>query len=338
MQNPNLQDGQFRQMAVAQSNQNTPQVWADVQLITPAIAAKMIADYEYKGQRNFRPFLVTRLARQMVLARWKFSPIKLAHMDDKTFLVDGQHRLRAIVASGTSQMFCVMHSNCKNNFEVAEEYNSCGTVVGARTNTDSLRASGIADRLNIGSNAFSKLTAAVNIILTEFSPRPTRFLVARDDQEQAQVMEEYQEAMALYLDSIVGAGPAISKPLRWAGFLAAALIIFETDKQKADVFFRAFSHNPSQYPATRELELFILPLTGGKGGTSVSQLHIARAVASAWNRFYTKPLQPIRRFEIQDADAPIRVAGSSYYTGTQNVDPLALTFRGTNAEVNDGDA
>lgn len=74
--------------------------------ITPAIAAKYLATREEGYQRKFKEGLARNYGITMHNGHWGVTHQGIA-FDEKGRLIDGQHRLAAIVESGTTQTFWV---------------------------------------------------------------------------------------------------------------------------------------------------------------------------------------------------------------------------------------
>jgi hypothetical protein len=92
-------------MADSSSNGSTPAARTHHETVTPERAAGWL-----KNMRNPRPvsrYHVTNLAEQMKRGDWHYNgdPIRL---NEKGQLIDGQHRLHAIVLSGISQKMLVL--------------------------------------------------------------------------------------------------------------------------------------------------------------------------------------------------------------------------------------
>lgn len=70
-----------------------------IETITPAIAAKMLA--KNPNNRNIRPIHVGALANEMASGRWQLTSQGIS-IDVNGDVVDGQHRLSAIIKSGVT--------------------------------------------------------------------------------------------------------------------------------------------------------------------------------------------------------------------------------------------
>jgi hypothetical protein len=83
----------------------TSTITAEIEAIDPRIAAQHLS-HNLKN-RNIRTWIVARYAHDMRSGNWRMAgePIKFAH--DGT-LLDGQHRLEAVIDSDTTQSFLVV--------------------------------------------------------------------------------------------------------------------------------------------------------------------------------------------------------------------------------------
>ena len=81
---------------------------AEFKTITPAIA-KDLLDHHNKSNRKLRPSYVQKLADEMAAGRWQDHHQAIG-FDKDGDVIDGQHRLAAVVASGKPQRFLVVHA------------------------------------------------------------------------------------------------------------------------------------------------------------------------------------------------------------------------------------
>lgn len=98
-------------------NTEVAKVTTELRDVTPAIAAEML-----KRNGNNRPInegQVTQLARQMEKGEWLFDGQPLRFGKDGR-LLDGQHRLTAVIQSDTTQTFSIMHGIDAAAFKVMD--------------------------------------------------------------------------------------------------------------------------------------------------------------------------------------------------------------------------
>lgn len=115
---------------------NTPRI--TIETVTPQDAARMLATMT--GNRNLRNRVVNRYAREMIAGRWLMNgeAIKLAK-DGR--LIDGQHRLNAVVLAKIPIKMCVVRgvdagAMITLDTGVARTFHDVGTIAGrSYTNT-----------------------------------------------------------------------------------------------------------------------------------------------------------------------------------------------------------
>lgn len=128
--------------------------------ISPELALDMLNRYPYKHQRNVRKWAVDFYASEMNRGEFKsFTTIELCHCIDRKYLIDGQHRLWAVVQSGKPQKFILLETQAEDDKELAARYAVTDRGVG-RTTADQLATSFDTD----GYYGFSKSSTLVNAL------------------------------------------------------------------------------------------------------------------------------------------------------------------------------
>jgi len=89
----------------------------EIMNITPAIATEWLKN-RWEGQRVVRPNYGKRLTADMAAGRWRLSCDAILRIMGK--VANGQHRLEAVVASGTSHNFIVMESTDQELYKVID--------------------------------------------------------------------------------------------------------------------------------------------------------------------------------------------------------------------------
>jgi hypothetical protein len=100
------------------SDFNFSQFQTVIGLVTPELANELLK-LNMENNRNVGLSLVTKYAREMSEGQWILSdPIKFSSEGE---LIDGQHRLNAVVKSGTSQLFVFILGYPKDSAEVLDQ-------------------------------------------------------------------------------------------------------------------------------------------------------------------------------------------------------------------------
>lgn len=131
--------------------------------VTPEIAQKLI-DSNFENNRNLKPLSVRRFAAMM--AKGEFvagSPIRVNVKDGVPILVDGQHRLTAVINSSIPTPFTLVLST---KGDVATEYAKLDTNMTPRSLSDAVRA---LDNGEVSNNAaLATYAAACRLIASNF--------------------------------------------------------------------------------------------------------------------------------------------------------------------------
>jgi len=88
-------------------------------LVTPDMAADLLstkADF----QRSISMRTVKKFADEMIRGQWRYVPSLVISISFDGEIVDGQHRLQAVLLSGMPQKFMVHYGACANDFSVID--------------------------------------------------------------------------------------------------------------------------------------------------------------------------------------------------------------------------
>lgn len=135
-----------------------------VMLVTPEMAAEWIATMPYEHQRNVRRWQVIRLAG--VMADGQFIPgttIRIAHLNGERYLLDGQHRLYAVVKAGIPQVFNVLEEWPNDANAVAMTYGNLDCGIG-RDQADLFSALDLSRHTGLTSTQINHLAPAMEFI------------------------------------------------------------------------------------------------------------------------------------------------------------------------------
>lgn len=141
---------------------------ATIEEITPELAELYLKILEYRGQRRMRQHHVDRLAKEMERGTFRAGTmIEIMQFDGREYLINGQHRLLAVVQSKTTQPFTVQTTKATSMEQVAFAYGR--TDIGLkRTAGDLYSALDMAGRIDLPSNrAVQDLAAAIRFMLND---------------------------------------------------------------------------------------------------------------------------------------------------------------------------
>lgn len=137
--------------------------------IAPGIASRLLTEANWEGQRSVASWHVDLLAEIMRRGEWKDgSQIALCLLDGKLHLVNGQHRMEAVVKAAKAQRFQVKIHRCDSLAEVAQHYWSYDVAARQRSNAEILRAPGFATQHGLSRTMADKLYGCTPLLGCEF--------------------------------------------------------------------------------------------------------------------------------------------------------------------------
>lgn len=193
-----------------------------VKIITPDMAASMLARMSYEHQRRINTKDVEFLADEMRRGAFKQDTvIELSSVNGRWLLTDGQHRLSAVVASQRDQRFVVVRRMLQSYDDLAMDYTR--TDKGRRRSVfDDYSVLSIDTELGLTQTQVNKFGAAANMIINKF--RGPRGKIHTDD--RLRIMREYNDAYGTFLEIAAGCDAPVRVAIERAATLAVALVTF----------------------------------------------------------------------------------------------------------------
>jgi hypothetical protein len=259
--------------------------------VTPSMA-RMWLEKNHMRQRNVLPTHVNHLAQQMAAGQWQLNGEPVIFDEDGN-VIDGQHRLYAIIQSGTEQMMLVVSGIESRAFLTINTGRS-------RTAANVLAINGIKNFSLIATVVTGVWNYRRALTTNEgkggslnSTARPSRQDVLEEYEKNA---EDYQHAahLAMKCKHLVGPGPT-------AIVAALAIIDGSQDTEVVNMFFDLIStginieHNSPVYRLRERL-------IKNKGGMSkLSQHHLVLLTARAWNLFACEKTCGVLRLDSDNA-------------------------------------
>lgn len=141
---------------------------AHVETITPTLAAEILETMTYDRQRPVRQNHIQYLLQEMQRGTFKPGAIEIRVVGDRRYLIDGQHRLGAIVLSGQSFPMVLIEQRVNSLDEVAADYSRTDRGQG-RSYDDTFRARDLTEIVGIAPSCLKYYSAAIGQILAGFS-------------------------------------------------------------------------------------------------------------------------------------------------------------------------
>jgi hypothetical protein len=154
------------------AHQNAKKIQSRTSLIAPERAQEILSAMPYQHQRAIRQEHVLRLASDMREGRFApGTPIRIAHCGNESHLIDGQHRLAAVVKSQTPIVFTVIEEATTDEEYLAWVYGKTDTGQ-RRSIADLYRTLELTRETGLSSRQINKLSGSVELFTENRFIRP----------------------------------------------------------------------------------------------------------------------------------------------------------------------
>lgn len=257
--------------------------------ISPAMAARILEEINYQGQRQIKMHRVEINIHQIKSGAWNpyLSVISIAVLPDGTMiLVNGQHRLRAFIDLGLTVKTVVQLIPASSMDAVRQLYAGFDGQVSIRTENELIKAAGIDEKLKIKPKTAEILIKAVAVIENGMEPdiRGNDNMLFRDfgyRSEKAAAWEREARAFDALMEL---ADPAMRPKLRRAGTMAVVLYTLRHRPEQAWEFWSSMVENDSlpKYDPRNTLYTDLITRKLGVG----NRRQTVQQPALAWNAWY----------------------------------------------------
>lgn len=195
-----------------------------IQSVTPAMAEQWLRDYAYEHQRPLRERHVRNLAAEMEAKRFRQNTqIHLVAFQSRLILIDGQHRIAAIVKSGQPQSFAVLITSAETSEEVALLYGT--TDIGLRRSaSDYYSAMDLSTELDLQTYEITKMAAALNFMQSGCVSSLTGMGGTAWQYESVPAIRLYAPYMRQFRELRLGASKGVNKSVMRAATISVALL------------------------------------------------------------------------------------------------------------------
>jgi len=286
-----------------------------IETVTPAVASAILSSYQYDRQRNLRERKVDYLATEIMRGKLYPSQIVLAQREGESgwMLLDGQHRLQAIIRAEKPAVLSVMRCTGMKPEEVHDMY--AHIDIGTRRGwSDQAQAYGLAESCGLTKTQAGCMSAAVEFILSGFKPSfPEQRLPPDVKAEQS---SRWAHEFKMYAQM----GEGYMDRMRRTPVIAVALATIRyAQADKVDQFWTQVCRDDGlRIGDPRKTLGKWLNTTGTQGGSSyrpslmkmVRPASMARACALAWNAWYEG--RDLKIIQTPKPTAPIIILGTMY--------------------------
>jgi hypothetical protein len=256
--------------------------------VTPEMAMQWLEQFKLEGQRQIRKPVVARYAQMMLTGEWRpGTQIALsANGDGHTYLINGQHRLSAVIESGTSQVFAVLTRD--ENIEQARMSYQYDDLQSRRSVYDAVRVSGLSDKTGISDVDIRVLASAVICIATKFVTTGTV-----NPSKRKELILEWEETFKNYRLLLSRVGITRNRADRFTivsnrtPIVASAIYTLRYQREIAENFWQTVfaPENISSKSPEVKLREFLIAYRDKSGGQQSRRMQI-NAIARTWAAAY----------------------------------------------------
>jgi hypothetical protein len=274
--------------------------------IGPDLAKRFLEDAAFDGQRKTDPIYVARHLENLKRGLWlDGSQIAFAKVGSSFYLINGKHRLSAVLMFGKAAEFSIVVYECPDMDAVRSLYARFDSVQRARTGHQVLGASNLVRDMGVSTQVALAVHAAVPLLCNKLRPiyyqhketDELRVMMGMVDFRIATALSWKAEAAA-YQKCLVGSDARIKAKMLNAGVAAVALMTLRHAPQVADAFWSGLARNDGLRrgdPRHTLVQAFLSKTMRGREDGSPTAL-----TAQAWNAFYRR--KPLHRLVAVPAD------------------------------------
>ena len=285
---------------------------SELEKVTPKMAREWLRQNIFERQRNMRPHHRDNLVKEIQAERFiQGTQIHFVRCDGERFLVNGQHTLSAIEKSVIPVTLSILISDADTMEEVAELYSRHDNHL-SRSILDAIRARDLHSQIGMSLDHARRVAGAVRFISSGFRRSDTN--ISRED--VLAEIRDWEEEGSAFFDAIKK-GHMAQSLITKAPILSMALVTLRHQEVAARKFWIQVARDDGLHRGDprKALHEFINMTRVRHGafvrGTSVvTQAYTARAVAAAWNAFFSK--KSLTRIHVYDPDREILIKGTPY--------------------------
>lgn len=277
--------------------------------VSPELARRMISEAPFVGQRHVNYKHVAVLAELMRRDVWTSgTQIHFGRLEDdeSLHLLNGQHRLHAVIAAQVPVQFQILISPAIDRRELATLYWRHDRAARLRGAADVLDAAGISEQYGLKKQMARAGYAAIGIIMCGFE-KPESLgdpFLTRSDEARLNAARSYWPLVARYQELVDPAPASVKRAMMGAGVTAVALLTLQHDRARAEEFWGSIAENNGLQKSDPRHSL-LRDFINRKLNAAPDW---AKVVAAAWNAF----CRGDRIDHLRISDGPPVIAGTSY--------------------------
>lgn len=282
--------------------------WSEIVNVTPEMAERWLIEWFFDGQRKLRQWHAEELVEAVRRGEFALTTIRVWHYQGRAYITDGQHRLRAVVLSGISVPFNVLHQTAISREEIEADYWRTDSGI-LRNLKDAIDASSEMLALGLTNMQKSAIGAATRVIAAGFEKPPhSHHFAMRSRDVRLRAIKQWSEEGKAFFGLVGSSSETLQKPLYRSAILSVALTTLRYRQEEAIHFWRIVIENDGLRRNTPEWKL--VDFLHRPAGKCPNVREHCRRVAACWNAHLDG--RPLQKLYVISENAPILIKGTPY--------------------------
>lgn len=276
-------------------------------IVDAALAARILEEAKFDGQRKSAPHHVSLLAHLMTEGRWSAgSQLAFCLFNGSLYLTNGKHRMNAVLMSGRPQEFQILITRCASMSEVIADYYRHDTASRARSDVEIISSTEIARESGLPRGLLKTLFSSAYIL--ENGMRDRHYIadpLVRDTDAKIGAASMWMAEAREFARIVEPANNVLRQKLFSAGPAMVALMTIRHQPKSAEMFWGGLAADDGlrRNDPRKVLALDLFARSTSKISTRIRCM----PSAVAWNAFYeSRPLTIIKVLE----SSVLRIAGT----------------------------
>lgn len=301
--------------------------------VDPSTAKDWLVQARFERQRPLRQTQVQKLVLLMDKGEFKRSEIKFAYFNGRYYLINGQHRLTAVVHRDKPITFTVTIVAVNSEEDLNQTYAAEDRGL-SRSLMDTQNAFGLSEELGVPPSTVRPFSAATAFISWDLQPGNIyRARAGTTDYRRVELLREWAKEIKEFQEIAPRGSGTKTRGTMWVfGPLAIELLTLRYQNTKAREFWTTIANQEGMVRGTPEYALFqyCQYRTGVKalGDQDV----MTRAFTLAWNAYYRHQGITVVRPKTMKP-GPYEIAGTPYNGKQWGPDPKWWSSRENLPEV-----
>lgn len=277
------------------------------QTIGPDLAAWILKDAAFAGQRKSERHHVELLAHLMRQRRWSAgSQLAFCSLGGNLYLTNGKHRMNAVVASGIPQEFQVLITPCGSMTEVIADYYRHDTASRKRSSMEIINSTEMARNSGLPNALMNTLFGSALALDNDLRDlHYQQDALVRDTDAKIAAASGWIAEAQEYARLVVDAPVKIKAKLFTAGVAMVALMTIRHQPKLAELFWSGLAADDG-LARSDPRKVLLLDFASRKPMTGLTSQRCLPA-AIAWNAFFEH--RPLHIIKISGASI-LRIAGT----------------------------